>query len=89
MCMRRQEVQYLGRPARRGLLARLGDRLTRRSEPAATLPGTSRTVRVEPLEVPQRVEPEPVPAGPSREDRPPAETPATDPEREREPAGTP
>ena len=89
MCMRRQEVQYLGRSARRGLLARLGDRLRRRSGPDATLPGTSRTVRVEPLEVPQRVEPEPVPAGPSREDRPPAETPARETEREQEPAVTP
>jgi len=89
MCMRRQDVQYLGRPARRGLLARLSERLGRRSEPEATLPGTSRTIRVEPLEVPQRVDPEPVPAGPSREDAPPSEAPATDPDREREPAVTP
>ena len=89
MCMRRQEVQYLGRPARRGLLSRVGDRLTRRAAPEATLPGTSRTVRVEPLEVPQRMEPEPVPARPSREDGPPAEAPAREPEREREPAVTP
>jgi hypothetical protein len=87
--MRRQEVQYLGRPERRGLLARLGDRLTRRSAPDATLPGTSRTVRVEPLEVPQRVEPDPVPAGPTREDAPPTERPAAEPDREREPAVTP
>jgi hypothetical protein len=64
----------------------------KRGDPAATLPGPSRTITVEPLEVPREKPgrgPAEAPEGDPAREPGPLETPEPEPEREPEPEKTP
>lgn len=58
------------------MMRTVGDRVTLRVGPAATLPGPSRTITVEPIEHPQPVR------EPERPSEAPAEPPVREPSRE-------